>query len=101
MGLNIAVRGMQERIGAYSGYDQWRTDISNATGFDRSTTGCGFDMIMDHSDCDGEYKVEFLPMLLEELETVKSLGVNTDEITDKMIRLCKYGIEIGEPMIFF
>jgi len=99
MGLNIAVRGMHERIGSYTTFDNWKWHVSGAadTIFDPPI----FNMIMDHSDCDGEYTVEQLPALLEELEIVKSLGVNTDDITDKMIRLCEYGIEIEEPMIFF
>lgn len=99
MGLNVSVRAMHERIGSYTDYDMWRTDILDAaqTQFNPPE----FDMIMDHSDCDGEYTVDVLPILLEELEEVQELGVDTNGITTKMLRLCKYGIETKENMYFY
>lgn len=99
MGLNVVVREMQERIGSYISYDTWRTDIINAAQAQGNPRE--FNLIMDHSDCDGDYPVEVLPLLLEELKEAKKLGVDTNGITTKMVKLCKFGIETKENMYFF
>lgn len=116
MGLDVHVgeyetKGyVSERLGAYSGYARWRIAIANAAGFDldemdgfdgiKPWTTEPFQLILNHSDCDGGYSIEQIPELLQELYDIKILNVDDYEQSDKLIRLCKVALSLNLSIEF-
>ena len=97
-------------MGSYRGFNYWKIQIAKAKGINlndlegfggsKSWDGIPYPLILNHSDCDGEYTPEQIPELLEELEEIKLLKVDYYEQTDKLIELCKAPHEQNTPIIF-
>ena len=116
MGLDVHVgeyeskEYVSEHLGSYSGYGRWRKEIAKAKGFDLdemdgffgciSWTDQPFQLILNHSDCDGGYSVEQVPELLQELYNIKNLNVDDYEQSDKLIHLCVVSLKNGMPICF-
>lgn len=116
MGLDIKVGEYEspeytnEGLGAYSGFMRWRRSIAKAKGFNIDEMdgfdGCipwtnqPFQLILNHSDCDGGYSLEQVPELLKELQEIKHLNVDNFNQTDKLIRLCKLALKLKLPIEF-
>ena len=116
MGLDVHVgeyeskEYVSEHLGAYSGFARWRKSIAHAKGFDLDDmdgfdgnvpwTNQPFQLILNHSDCDGEYSVADILELLDELHDIKQLNVDDYEQSDKLIRLCKVALLLNKPIEF-
>lgn len=101
---------ISERLGSYGGYAMWRKTIAEAKGFDldkmegfggnESWEGKPFQLVLNHSDCDGEYTIDQIPALIEELKEIQKLGVDDYDQSDKFLRLCNAALELKKPIIF-
>ena len=120
MGLNIIVKtkiyddgeydSVSEHLGAYSGYARWRESIAAASGFTLETMqgygGTGtwddkpFQLILTHSDCDGEYTIDEIPALRQEIDDIRKLNVDDYYQCEKMARLCDAAVEHNSPIEF-
>jgi len=116
MGLDVHVGDYEskeyvsEHLGAYSGYYRWRKAIAKAKDFDLDDmdgfdgnvpwTNQPFQLILNHSDCDGEYSMADIPELLDELHDIKQLNVDDYDQTDKLIRLCRAALVLNKPIEF-
>ena len=116
MGLDVHVgeyeskEYVSEHLGAYSGFARWRTAIAKAKGFDldemdgfdgtKPWTSEPFQLILNHSDCDGGYSVEQVPELLQELYGINELNVDDYDQSDKLIHLCMVSLKNGMPICF-
>ena len=116
MGLNVRVgdydslKYICEHLGSYSGYNNWRKKIAMASGFYlNEMTGFGgvvpwdkepFQLVLYHSDCDGNYSLNQIPKLLKELKEIKLLNIDDYDQSNKLIRLCKAALETKEPIRF-
>lgn len=102
---------MNEQIGSYGGYGRWRRSIAKASGFDlNKMTGYGgdtpwhnepFQLILYHSYCDGQYSVNQLHLLLEEVKEIKKLEIDYNDQSNKFIRLITHAINIKKPLEFW
>lgn len=116
MGLDVHVGEYEskeyvgEHLGAYSGFARWRTAIAKAKGFDldemdgfdgtKPWTSEPFQLILNHSDCDGGYSVEQVPELLQELYGINELNVDDYDQSDKLIGLCEVALMLNKPIEF-
>ena len=48
-----------------------------------------FQLVLYHSDCDGNYSLNQIPKLLKELKEIKLLNIDDYDQSNKLIRLCK------------
>lgn len=116
MGLDVSVgeyespQYISERLGSCHGYSEWRSRIAECAGFELDEmVGFGgawewtnepFQLVLNHSDCDGGYAVEVLSELLEELNKIKKLNVDDYDQSEKFIRLCSYAMKLQLPIKF-
>jgi hypothetical protein len=96
MGLDASVgeyetpEYISERLGSYGGYAHWRQKVAEAAGFDldkmegfggtESWEGKPFPLVLNHSDCDGEYTFEQIPELMTELIAKMEVSDNGTDI---------------------
>lgn len=105
-----AAEYVAEHLGSYGGYASWRSAIAKAKEFDldkmqefegdESWEGKPFQLVLNHSDCDGEYTLEQIPALLEELKEIQKLGVDDYSQSETFIRLCEAVLKYKKPIIF-
>ena len=100
----------REHMGSYGGYSEWRRKLAKAVGIDLDKMkGFGgtipwddkpMSLILDHSDCDGDYPLKLVPQLLEEAKEAQSLFEDDYDRPGKFIRLCEKAIEHNTSIVF-
>lgn len=116
MGLDASVGEYEsehfysERLGSYSTYHNWRLRLAEAIDLPikygriemwDDPKGSTFELLLDHSDCDGDYPLSVIPKLLEEVKKAKEMGINNAGIPDALIKLCEKALEWRLPIEFF
>ena len=101
---------MTKHMGSYGGYNTWRQSIAKSAGFCLDTmAGYGgriewttqlFQLILNHSDCDGGYTIDQIPDFLVELHLIPETVVDKYGRSGKLIELCKHALKVKMPIIF-
>lgn len=82
---------------------QMHLDLNKMTGYGGDTPWHNepFQLILYHSNCEGQYSVNQLHLLLQEVKEIKKLKIDYNDQSNKFIRLITHAITVKKPLEFW